>query len=151
VNFVGVILAPSHRLIASEKERLASETAKMAQLLRADGAVITQESGGHGAVDLMLVCQKVEQAGIRTVVAMNELADADAPDLATPDIVPEATAIVSTGNREELVSLPAVERVLGGEALWDGTDAAESLRLPLRHVLCSTNQLGYGRMRADLF
>lgn len=151
LSFVGVILAPSHRLISSEKERLADETAKIARLLRADGAVITQESGGHGAVDLMLVCQKVEQAGIRTVVAMNELADADAPDLATPDIVPEATAIVSTGNREELVSLPAVARVLGGDRLWDGSDAAGSLRLPLRHVLCSTNQLGYNRIRADLF
>lgn len=151
INFVGVILAPSHRLISTEKERLAAETAKMARLLGADGAVITQGSGGHGAVDLMQVCQQCERLGIKTVVAMNELADADAADLATPDIVPEATAIVSTGNREEIVGLPAVERVLGGETLWDGSPAAAGLRLPLRHLLCSTNQLGFGRMRADFF
>jgi hypothetical protein len=82
---------------------------------------------------------------------MNELADPHAPDLATPDIVPEATAIVSAGNREEVLDLPAMPRVLGGDVLWDGRDARGAFRLPLRDVLCSTNQLGQSRLRADAF
>src|SRR6266545_3255705 len=63
----------------------------------------------------MLICQHVGQAGIKTVLGVDEYSDTDGSDFPLVTYVPEAKAIVSVGNQEEIIQMPAVSRVLGGE------------------------------------
>ena len=99
--FAGVVLANEHNTLR-EKERSAKFAAKLAWQLGAQGAVITQEGGGHADTDLMLCCRESERLGIKTVILANEIAGAagDLPSLV--DSVPEADAVVTTGNNDEV-------------------------------------------------
>ena len=72
------------------------------------------------------------------------------------DAVPEARAIVSTGNANERVVLPALERVIGrpGElSRLAGASAASarddgSIEVELQAIMGATNELGHGTLRA---
>lgn len=152
LGFVGVILAPGYDLGANKKERTASFGAKLALMLGADGVIITQEGGGHGGVDVMMLCQQAARLGMRPVVVVNEMADVSGADPGLIYAVPEADAIVSTGNREELIELPRMPTVLGGAALLDGEGPADGpLRLPIRQLYTSTSQVGAMRLAAAAF
>ena len=89
-----------------------------------------------------MLCQKCEQAGIKTVLLSPEMA-------LTPDdpgfvhFVPEANAIISTGNYEMRVTLPPASKVLGGTTLAvPPLDAAQELALSLRYLYAATSQIG---------
>lgn len=152
VDFVGVVLAPGYDLGIDKKERTASFAAKLALMLGADGVIISQEGGGHGGVDVMLLCQQAARLGMRPVVLVNEMADVDGADPGLVYAVPEADAIVSTGNREELIELPRMPSVLGGAALLDGEGPADGpLRLPIRQLYTSTSQVGAMRLAATAY
>jgi hypothetical protein len=71
--------------------------------------------------------------------------DGTAPSIVVPPT--RATAMVSTGNYDEAILLPPVERALGGErvALLDVPATAE-LALPTAVVYCSLSPLGWGRL-----
>jgi glycine reductase len=70
--------------------------------------------------------------------------------------VPEADAVVSTGNADELIELPPVERVIGGDTIidignyegGDGTPTIGSIKTALRRVYCCSTLIGPGRMTA---
>ncbi|MEA2717400.1 MAG: glycine reductase complex component subunit alpha and beta, partial [Actinomycetota bacterium] len=67
-------------------------------------------------------------------------------------VAPEkATAMVSTGNYDHRLTLPAVERAYGGErvALVD-RPATDELELPTAVVYCALSCLGWGRLRAQV-
>ncbi len=89
-------------------------------MLGLQGAVITMSNGGHAYVDQMLLCQQLEQAGVATVLGVDEYSDIDGRDFPLVTYVPEARAIVSVGNQEQIVEWPAVERVLGGTRFLAG-------------------------------
>lgn len=140
--FAGVVIANEHSTLR-EKERSAKFAAKLALQLGAQGAVITQEGGGHADTDLMLTCRECEQLGIKTVIMANEIAGVagDLPSLV--DTVPEADAAVTTGNNDELVSLDPVEQVLGGEEIAGVAEPPDArLTIPLGRIYAATNQLG---------
>ncbi|MBI4642446.1 MAG: glycine/sarcosine/betaine reductase component B subunit [Deltaproteobacteria bacterium] len=140
--FAGVVIANEHSTLR-EKERSAKFAAKLAWQLGAQGAVITQEGGGHADTDLMLTCRECEQLGIKTVIMANEIAGAagDLPSLV--DTVPEAEAVVTTGNNDELVSLDPVEQVLGGEDIAGVAGPPDAgLTIALGRIYAATNQLG---------
>ncbi|MFI5341183.1 MAG: glycine/sarcosine/betaine reductase component B subunit [Candidatus Methylomirabilales bacterium] len=155
LNFVGVLLCRCLITSQDEKWRQANQAAKVCQMLGIQGAVITMSNGGHAYVDQMLLCQKLEQAGVATVLGVDEYADADGSDFPLVTHVPEATAIVSMGNQEEIVEWPAVERVLGGSEFLAGNAyeqgfqrrPSEPLTVALRQVYCATNQLGWSTLR----
>src|SRR5262249_40349453 len=157
--FVGVLLCRCLITSQHEKTRQAVQTAKVARMLNVDGAVITMSNGGHAYVDQMLLCQKLEQAGVRTVLGVDEYSDADGRDFPLVTYVPEATAIVSVGNQEEIVEWPAVARVLGGDRFLAGNlqekgfqrKPSEPLTVALRQVYCATNQLGWSRFRGRAY
>ncbi len=65
----------------------------------------------------MGACTELERRGIKTVIIAEEFGGADGGDFGLVHTVPEADAIVSTGNRDALVSLPAMERVIGGDRI----------------------------------
>ena len=157
--FVGVLLCRCLITSQHEKTRQAVQAAKVARMLKVDGAVITMSNGGHAYVDQMLLCQKLEQAGVRTVLGVDEYSDADGRDFPLVTYVPEATAIVSVGNQVEIVQWPAVERVLGGDRFLAGNlqekgfqrKPEEPLTVALRQVYTSTNQLGWSTFRGRAY
>jgi glycine reductase complex component B subunit alpha and beta len=149
LSLAGVIISPSSRHTLPEKELAAGFAAKTAAMLEANAAIITQEGGGHAGVDLMLVCNRCERVGIKTVLVNNEATDAAGTDTSFVYVVPEADAMVSTGKTEELIALPTMERVIGGEMLEleeVRQPAAEAFITSLRPLCCATSQMGETRL-----
>jgi glycine reductase complex component B subunit alpha and beta len=142
LRFAGVVLMRGYEQSADDKQRAAEGAAGAAAGLGAEGVVITTDAGGNSHTDVMLTCRACEQAGIRTTVVLAEETDPQSTKPILTDWVPEADAIVSTGNVEELVDDWSPERVVGGDLLLDGTPAAEAGPIPVRHYLGAANQMG---------
>lgn len=143
LNFAGVIVNRGHNYTQDDKERSSRWAAKLAEFIDADAAILTAEGGGNSAIDMMLACQYMEQAGIKTTVVSSEAAGADGYDFPLFYTVPEADAIVSVGSEDEVVAMPAVERVIGDELLLDNeTPAQGPFDLKMYFHYCGTNQLG---------
>jgi hypothetical protein len=103
--------------------------------------------GGHPIVDFMFTCQKLEKLGIKTTLLVLEMA-ANPADSGHVHYVPEADAIVSMGNYEEVIDLPAVSKVIGGNKVFETEDdAAGAFSITLRHMLGATSQLGWANLR----
>jgi glycine reductase len=146
LNFLGLVLWFYGRTAVWEKERTLDSGVKLLKMLTADGVVLTWIGDGHSGVDIMMLCQKCENAGIKTTLLSPEMA-------LTPDdpgfvhFVPEADAIVSTGNYEMKVTLPPADKVLGGASLSvPEIDATGNLPLSLRYIYGSTSPLGFGKL-----
>lgn len=149
--FTGVILANEHNTLV-DKVTSSGFAAKLAQMLGLAAVIVSQEGGGHADSDLMLACRACEQVGVRTVLLANEIAGpgGDLPSLV--DITPEADAIVSTGNNDEFVELPSVEKVIGGDTISGvAGPAGGALRIQLGLIYCATNQFGANRLTAALY
>jgi len=151
LDFRGVIVYPAASDDINEKELLAEYAVKLARLLGAEAACASYAGGGHPAVEFMLICRKCERAGIRTVLVMPEI-------YGTPDdpgfvyFVPEAERIVSTGRTTQLVELPRVERVIGGEAFFDlPGPPGDAQRLLYRYLLGCGTSAGNGRLTARTY
>jgi glycine reductase len=127
---------------ADDKQRAAEAAAARARELGADGVVITTDAGGNSHTDVMLTCRACERAGIRTTVVLAEETDPESTRPILTDWVPEADAIVSTGNVEELVEAWEPDTVLGGDTLLDGTPARTVGPIPVRNYLGAANQMG---------
>lgn len=112
INFMGIVLNP---LMTTLKEKFRDRmlTVRQVKMLGVDGAIISQEGFGNPTTDLMIVCQELENNGIKTVIITNEDAGVDGMSESLPDSVQEANAIVSTGNSNATVMLPAMERTIG--------------------------------------
>lgn len=146
LDFAGVIINRGHNYTQVDKERSSHWAAKLAGFLGADGAILTAEGGGNSAIDMMLACQYMEQAGIKTTVVSSEAAGADGYDFPLFYTVPEADAIVSIGSEDEVFAMPAVDRVIGPDetlSLMDGDHpAAGPLDLKMYYQYCGVSQLG---------
>jgi len=143
LNFAGVIVNRGHNYTQDDKERSSRWAAKLAEFIDADAAILTAEGGGNSAIDMMLACQYMEQAGIKTTVVSSEAAGADGYDFPLFYTVPEADAIVSVGSEDEVVAMPEVERVIGDEMLLDNeTPSQGPFDLKMYFHYCGTNQLG---------
>ena len=152
LNFVGVVLTRGYYNTLADKRRAASYCAKLAQMLGADGAVITIESGGNSHTDAMLTCQECEKQGVNTVLIVGEMGDANSTDYSLVDYVPEANAMVSVGNREVLISIPEIDEVIGGETMMDtNTPCRNEQDIPLHNFLCVNSQVGAWNISMDSF
>lgn len=155
--FAGVILTEGHWKTTFLKERSASFAAKIARLLDIDGVILTQEGAGMSMIDQMLACRECEKQGIKSVVITYEIGGMEGNDVPLLDSVPEADAIVSTGNREEMLDLPAVETLLGGKniegayVLNEQTEASGAITVNYTIIYTSTNQAGFMKMRSMQF
>lgn len=142
LRFAGVVLMRGYEQSAEAKRRAAEAAAQAALALDVEGAIVTTDAGGNSHTDVMLTCRACEEAGVRTTVIVAEMADPEATDPGLTDWVPEADCIVSSGNAEELVAAWTPQRVLGGDTLLDGTQAATAGPIPVRNYLGATNQTG---------
>lgn len=116
-DFAGIILHRGHYYIYEDKQRIGLRIAQMADLLGARGAIFTLGGAGNNITEIMLAIQECERRDIRTVLLTWEHAGPDGSDYPLPFAVPEAVAIVSTGNLDEPLELPAMDRVVGDPAI----------------------------------
>jgi glycine/sarcosine/betaine reductase component B subunit len=116
INFLGVIAFRTEWTTQREKDLMAEQAAKMAQMLGAKGALVTWDAGGNEFIEVIHTVRACERRGIKTVFLTSEDNPAGgAPTMLEP--VPEADAIVTTGFFHTKVlgikTVPAVERVIG--------------------------------------
>jgi sarcosine reductase len=144
--FAGVVLSPEP-VDQAGKELISAHAARLCAGAGFDAAVVTKEGGGNADGDMALKMDALEDLGITAVGVFAEMAGAEGT--APPVVVPpeRATAMVSTGNYDERLFLPAVDRALGGPRV-DLVDAAATaaLDLPTAVVYCSLSPLGWGRL-----
>lgn len=112
INFIGMVINPLMATL-EDKYRNSQMTAKLVEMIGADGVIQSQEGFGNPTTDLMLICKYLENKGIRTVLISNEDAGVDGKSESLPDGTVEADAIVSTGNSNSSVVLPKMDTVLG--------------------------------------
>lgn len=151
--FLGVIVS-NESVMLKEKDRASSYTAKLAKMLGAEGAIISEDGGGNPETDLMMNCRKLEQLGIKTVLVTDEYAGRDGGSQGLADVVPEADAIVTNGNGNALVKLPPMEKVLGYpevvEIITGGFPGSlkpdGSIEVELAALISSCNEVGFGRL-----
>ncbi|HWC09889.1 MAG TPA: glycine/sarcosine/betaine reductase component B subunit [Acidimicrobiales bacterium] len=146
VSFAGLVISPEP-VDAGQKELVSAHAARVCAAAGWDAAVVTKEGGGNADGDVSLKMDALEDAGIAAVGLFAEMAGADGTG--PPIVVPpeRATAMVSTGNYDEHLVLPAVERALGGDtvALLD-QPATDELQLPTAVVYCALSPLGWGNL-----
>ena len=142
INFGGVLLYPFGPERLEEKERITGFAAKLLDLMEADGVVISFVGGGHPGIDPMLLCQKCEQLDIRTTLMYPEMA-AGSSDPGFVHFVPEADAVVSVGNYEQIVTLPPAPKVIGGTTVHiSDLDAYGELPVTIRHLYGASSPMG---------
>lgn len=152
VDFAGVVVGRAMWAADEDKRRAAAFTAKLLRQLGVAGAVLGFAHGGHAVTDTALTAEACERAGIAVATMMFEMAGEDGTDFGLVQRVPSAEPLVSTGNIDALLSLPPVDRVLGGrEVLGIGGHATSrqaadaALLLPVRHVFAASPS-GNGRL-----
>src|SRR5215470_19791268 len=115
-NFLGVIVLRTEWTTQTEKQLVGNQTAKLAKMLGAQGAVVTWDAGGNEFIEVIRSIQACECLGIKTVFLTSEDDATDgAPTMLEP--LPEADAIVSTSFFKNVTlavpEAPAVARVIG--------------------------------------
>lgn len=146
LDFAGVVICPEP-VDQDGKERTAAEVVKLCEDEGFDAVIITKEGGGNADGDVSLKMDALEEAGVKAVGLFGEMAGSDgsgAPLVIAPN---KATAMVSTGNYDHVIELPAMERALGGEefALLK-VPATSAFPVPAAVVYCSLSPLGIGRL-----
>lgn len=112
LDFAGVIASPISPVL-EDKERCAMGIKNLAQLLGLDGVIISEEGGGNPESDLMMICEKLEDAGIHTVLMAHENCGKDGLAQGITIVSEKADAVVSMGNANEIITLPPMDKVLG--------------------------------------
>jgi len=148
LQFAGLVISPEPVNMV-DKQLVSTFAARVCAAAGFDAVVVTKEGGGNADADMALKMDALEELGVTAVGLFGELAGADGtgPSLVVP---PEkATAMVSTGNYDDRLVLPAVDQALGGDdmRLLD-CPATDELALPAAVVYCSLSPLGWGRLTA---
>ncbi|MEE9198201.1 MAG: glycine/sarcosine/betaine reductase component B subunit [Dehalococcoidia bacterium] len=145
-NFVGVLLYAAQIKTLEDKERSTGYAAKLLRMMGVDGLVMTWTGSGNPGMDIMMLCQKCEQLGIKTSMINVEMSMTQG-DPGFVYFVPEADRIVSAGNYEQSIDLPAPDKVIGGTKIRaPEMDATGAVPLTLRYLFGSTNVLGGGKL-----
>jgi sarcosine reductase len=129
----------------AQKELVAAHAARLCATARLDGVVITKEGGGNADADISLKIDALADLGIPAVGLYAEMAGAEGT--APPIVVPpeRGTDMISTGNYDEVVHLPAVMRALGGATVdVAGAPATAALELPTAVLYCALSPIGAG-------
>lgn len=158
LNFVGVIITNENVYLA-DKERSSNWTAKLAEYLGLDGAIISQEGFGNPDTDLIMNTKKIEAKGIKTVIITDEYAGRDGASQSLADADASANAVVTGGNANEIIVLPKMDKVIGtldyvdiiaggfdGSLAKDGTITVE-----IQAITGATNEVGFNKMSAKGF
>ncbi len=156
--FLGVVLT-SETVTLAGKLRACNHATNLVKALGPDGVIISEEGYGNPDTDLMMNCQLLEKAGIKTVLITDECAGRDGKSQSLADTAPEAQAIVTTGNVSALVTLPPMEKVIGKEETianlaggYDGSLKEDgSISCELNAIIGSTSEIGYHKVTTALY
>lgn len=155
VEFAGVVVQRALWAAYDDKRRSAEFAAKLLRQLNISGAIVTFAHGGHAVTDLVLTCEACEALGVRVASLMFEMAGEDGFDFGLVQGARAAEPMVSTGNSYGKISLSAVDRALGGEALQGlgghataRRPARDAVDLPLSHIVGASGATGWGRLTA---
>jgi glycine reductase len=149
LDFRGVVIAPEPTSFGEIARTSMLASGLLKDALHADGVIITKEGGGHTDVDLMENCNACECLGIKTVLIDNEWLGPDGagefPLLASS---PNADAMISVGNADGAVILPAMDSVIGGNRLMGGfnQDLEGDITLPVWFIPNAISQAGFTRL-----
>ena len=154
LNLMGVIIAPV-RTALHEKERIGNQVLKLAEMVGAEGAIVSEDGGGNPEADLMILTRLFEKNGIKTVLVTDEYAGSDGASPGLADVTPEADAVVTNGNGNQKVVLPPMGETIGhlecvdiitgghtGSLKPDG-----SIEMEIAGVMGSTNELGMENLK----
>lgn len=153
LEFVGVIASPVSPVLA-DKERCSMGVKNLAQLLKLDGAVVSEEGGGNPESDLMMICEGLEESGIKTVLMAHENCGKEGTAQGITIVSEKADAVVTAGNTNVIITLPPVGKVIGvPEAIEMLSGAPEhslqedgSIRTAMSVMMGSINNIGTGKL-----
>jgi len=155
LNFMGVIIT-NESVTLQEKERSSDYTAKLAAMLGIEAAIVSEEGFGNPDADLVMNCRKLEQLGVKTVLVTDEYAGRDGCSQSLADVTPEANAVITAGNANEVIILPKLGRTIGhlevvdtiaggfvGSIRPDGT-----IEVELQAITGATSEVGFNKLTA---
>jgi glycine reductase len=124
LRFLGVIVFRTEWTTQHEKDLMAEQAAKLAEMVGARGAIVTWDAGGNEFIEVIHTVRACERRSIKTVFLTSEdNPEGGAPSMLEP--VPEADAIVTTGFFNtallDLGPIPAVDRVIGYATKAEGS------------------------------
>ena len=85
----------------------------MAEYLGVDAVIVSEEGFGNPDADLVMNCNKITDKGIKTVLLTDEYAGQDGSSQSLADSTPKGDAVVTNGNANEVITLPAMDKVIG--------------------------------------
>lgn len=150
------VVATVAPVTVGEKQRNAQLVARLAkEVLGADGVIATKIGGGAVDTDLMMIYQGAEEMGMKAALIIMERY----PDTGITFVPANVNALVTPGLTRDPITLPPVERVLGGETLMldnskpDNTSpgisplpANQELRLWVGDIAGAISQVGASRL-----
>jgi glycine reductase complex component B subunit alpha and beta len=153
--FAGVVVTVAPVTIG-EKERNSHLAARLAsEVLGADGVIATKIGGGAVDTDLMMIYEHCEEMGMKATLIIMERY----PDTGITFVPDNVNALVTPGLTRDPITLPPVERVIGGETLsLDNTNpdntnpgisslaANNELRLWVGDIVGAISQVGASRL-----
>jgi glycine reductase len=153
--FAGVVLTVAPVTI-SEKERNTALAARLAkEVLNADGILATKIGGGAVDTDLMMIYTRAEEMGMKAALIIMERY----PDTGITFVPTNVNALVTPGLTRDAITLPAVERVIGGEMIaldnanpdnenpgLTPTPARDELNLWIGDIVGAISQVGASRL-----
>ncbi len=155
LNFIGVIIT-NLKVTLADKERASDYASKLAKLVGAEGVIVSKEGFGNPDTDLMMLSKKLEEYGIKTVLISDEFAGRDGGSQSLSDAVPQADAVISVGNANEVIALPTMKQTIGDlktiKVITGGfagfLAASGDLNIEIQSIIGSTSQLGSGKLTA---
>jgi glycine reductase complex component B subunit alpha and beta len=154
--FAGVVLTVAPAVVA-EKERNAFLNARLAkEVLNADGIIATKIGGGAVDTDLMMTYTRAEEMGMKATLIIMERY----PDTGITFVPGNVDALVTPGLTRDPITLPAVDRVVGGDTLHldnanpDNTNPAlpplpanQKITLWIGDLVGAISQVGASRLK----
>jgi len=155
INFMGIIIS-NENVTLGDKERSSNYTAKLAEQMGIDAAIVSEEGFGNPDADLIMNCNNLEEKGIKTVLITDEFAGRDGASQSLADATPNADAVVTAGNANMTITLPAMDKVIGHQKFADviagGFDGSlsddGSITVEIQAITGSTNELGFNELTA---
>ncbi len=154
--FCGVVATVAPMTMA-EKERNTALAARLArEVLGADGIIATKIGGGAVDTDLMMIYARAEELGMKAALIIMERY----PDTGITFVPPGVDALVTPGLTRDPITVPAMERVVGGTTIpLDNEDqdntkpdlppvpADHELKLWVGDIAGAISQVGASRLR----
>ena len=150
LDFAGVVVANA-MLALADKKRSAVMAARLIKfVLGADGVIITKEGGGHPDIDLMECCEQCELLGVKSSLINSEMLSPEGTGLSMIAFSKFADCVISVGNGDEMVDLPSVKRVIGGEAMVNISGPFDGpMRIPVRMFPNAISHVGFTNITAE--